>query len=367
MTECRQRFVSPVWIGFLLNLAFESSRIFIPLLTVDIGGTVMDVGLVGAANGLAFFAAAFVFGRQADIFGRLRFVRIGLGLSALAFLSQLVAFNVTALLVVRTFVGFAMGITTGSLLVFAYENRGGVGKFSSFGALGLIGGSVVSAIIKEYNLLFILSFLSSAVAFFLSLRLEEYNKYQKAPVSRYFPVIWRNRAVYLPFFLRQLGASAIWIIFPLFLRELGADKFWIAMVVTANYAGQAVLMGVVERFTGRGLFRLGLILSGVVFLLYTVTAHVYHVLPVQVLLSGAWSLLYIEALVLLLRSGEEKGTATGILVASTNLCMALGPFLGGLLSSLWGFHAPMFAAAALSFAGLWWAPRQGRACNVKAL
>ncbi len=360
MTEYWHRFASPVWIGFLLNLAFESSRIFIPLLTVDIGGTVMDVGFVGAANGLAFFAAAFVFGRQADLFGRLRFVRIGLGLSALAFLSQLVAFNVTALLVVRTLVGFAMGVTTGALLVYAYENRGGVGKFSSFGALGLIAGAAASAVIKEYNLLFLLSFFSSAGAFLLSLRLEEYNKYQKSPVSRFLPLIWRNRAVYLPFFLRQLGASAVWIIFPLFLRELGADKFWIAVVVTVNYAGQAVLMGFVERLTGKGLFRLGLILSGIVFLLYTLTGHVYQVLPVQVLLAGAWSLLYIEALVLLLRSGEEKGTATGILIATTNLCMALGPFLGGLLSSLGGFHAPMYAAAALSFVGLCWAPGRVR-------
>ncbi|MEW6173261.1 MAG: MFS transporter [Bacillota bacterium] len=355
-----QRFVTPVWIGFLLNLAFESSRLFIPLLTRDLGGTVMDVGLVGAANGLAYFVAAFVFGRQADLFGRLRFIRIGLAFSALAFLSQLLARDVNSLLVARTVVGFAMGITTGALVVYAYENHGGVGKFSSFGALGLIAGSLASAVLKEYHLLFALSFLSCAAAFLLSLHLQEYNKLQMPPAPRFLSVIWRNRAVYWPFFLRQLGASAIWIIFPLFLRELGADKSWIAVVVTTNYAGQAVLMALVERFTGRGMFRLGLFLSGIVFLLYTVAAGFLQVIPMQALLSLAWSMLYIEASVLLLRSGEEKGTAAGIMVGTTNLCMAAGPFMGGFLSSLWGYHAPMFAAAALSFAGLLWAPKNVR-------
>lgn len=351
---------SPVWIGFLLNLAFESSRIFIPLLTVDIGGNEMDVGLVGAANGLAFFAASIIFGRQADVFGRLRFVRVGLAMSAVAFLCQLLAVNVTALVVVRTLVGFAMGVAAGTLLVYAYENRGEVGRFSSFSALGLIGGSLASALIKDYNLLFILSFICCAFAFFLSLRLEEFSKYRASKVPRFLGVIWRNRAIYWPFFLRQLGASAVWIIFPLFLREIGADKFWIAMVVTTNYAGQAVLMALVERFAGKSLFRAGLFCSGAVFLLYTIISNFYQVFPIQLLLSGAWSMLYIEALVLLLRSGEEKGTAAGILMASTNLCLAVGPFFGGLLSSFWGYRAPMYAAAALSFAGLLWAPHRLR-------
>lgn len=356
--EIGHRFLSPIALGFLLNLAIESSRLFIPLLTKDLGGTDFDVGLVGAASGLAYFAAAFIFGRLADLFGRLRFVRLGLALSALAFLVQLFARDVASLLLVRTLVGFALGITTGALLVFAYENRGGIGKFSSSGAMGWIAGSLAAACLKEYRLLFLLSFLASALAFLISLRLAEDGSVRVATTPHYLPVIWRNRAIYWPFFLRHVGASAVWTIFPLFLRELGADKFWIGLVSTANYAGQVVLMVLVEHFAGPRLFRLGLFLSGIVFLFYPVLGHFYQVFPVQFLLSGAWSALYIGALVLLWRSGAERGTATGILVANINLCTAVGPFLGGLLSDLWGYHAPMFAAAILSFAGLIWAPRK---------
>jgi MFS family permease len=356
--EIWQRFASPILVGFLFNLAVESSRLFIPLLTRDLGGTDFDVGLVGAANGLAFFATAFIFGRQADISGRLRFVRIGLALSALAFLSQLLARDVTSLLVVRTAVGFTLGITTGTLLVFAYEDRGKVGGFVSAAALGWIFGDLAAAFLKEYHLLFGLSFVSCAAAFFLSLRLQELNRRLVPQAPRFFPVIRRNRAVYVPVFLRHLGASAVWIIFPLFLRELGADKFWIGLVGATNFAGQVVLMSLLERSAGVGLFRLGLFLSGTVFLLYTVLTHFYQVFPVQVMLSAAWSALYIGALVLLLRSGEERGTATGILMANINLCLAAGPFLGGLLASLWDYHAPMYAAAVLSFAGLLWAPKR---------
>lgn len=357
--EIGLRFVSPIALGFLLNLAIESSRLFIPLLTKDFGGTDFDVGLIGAASGLAYFAAAFIFGRLADLFGRLRFVRLGLALSALTFLSQLLARDVVSLLLTRTLVGFALGITTGALLVFAYENRGGIGKFSSSGAMGWIAGSLAAAFFQDYHLLFCFSFLAAAIAFLISLRLEEFKPVRVATAPGYLPVIWRNRAVYWPFFLRHVGASAVWIIFPLFLRELGADKFWIGLVGTANYAGQAVLMVLAERFAGPRLFRLGLFLSGTVFILYPVLSHFYQVFPVQLLLSGAWSALYIGALVLLLRSGEERGTAAGILVANINLCAALGPFLGGLLADWWGYHAPMYAAAILSFTGLIWAPRRG--------
>jgi MFS family permease len=357
--EIWQRFASPILVGFLFNLAVESSRLFIPLLTRDLGGTDFDVGLVGAANGLAFFAAAFIFGRQADISGRLRFVRIGLALSALAFLSQLLAWDVTSLLAVRTAVGFTLGITTGTLLVFAYEDRGKVGGFVSAAALGWIFGDLAAAFLKEYHLLFGLSFVSCAAAFFLSLRLQELMNRRLVPQApRFFSVIRRNHAVYAPVFLRHLGASAVWIIFPLFLRDLGADKFWIGLVGATNFAGQVVLMLLLERFAGAGLFRLGLFLSGMVFLLYTVITNFYQVFPVQVMLSAAWSALYIGALVLLFRSGEERGTATGILMANINLCLAAGPFLGGLLASLWNYHAPMYAAAVLSFAGLLWASQK---------
>ncbi|MEW6446487.1 MAG: MFS transporter [Bacillota bacterium] len=350
--------ISPIWIGFLLNAAIESSRVFIPLLTKDLGGTNFYVGLVGAANGLAYFATALIIGPQADVYGRLLFVRVGLAASALAFLGQLLARDVATLLAVRTAVGLALGITTGSLVVFAYENRGGVGKFSSFSSLGWIFGATAAALMRDYHLLFLFSFAVCALAFLISLELEEWSKLHMTRTPRSLPVIWRNRAVYLPFFLRHLGASAVWIIFPLYLQELGADRFWIGMVGTANYAGQVILMTLFERFAGAGLFRLGLYLSGVVFLLYTALSHFMQVLPVHVMLSAAWSALYIGALVLLLRSGEERATATGILVANMNLCLAAGPFLGGLLSSFWGYHAPMYAAAALSFAGLFWAPRR---------
>ncbi|HIE12009.1 MAG TPA: MFS transporter [Desulfotomaculum sp.] len=350
--------VSPIWIGFLLNAAIESSRVFIPLLTVELGGSSFDVGLVGAASGLAYFVTALVIGPQADSLGRLRFVRVGLAGSALAFLGQLLARDVASLLAVRTAVGLALGITTGSLVVLAYEDRGGVGKFSSMSSLGWIFGATAAALLKECELLFLFSFVVCTVAFLISLKLEEWNKLRLLHAPRSFPVFWRNRAVYLPFFLRHLGASAVWIIFPLYLQELGADRFWIGMVGTANYAGQVVLMTLVERYAGTGLFRLGLCLSGAVFLLYTALSHFMQVLPVHVMLSAAWSTLYIGALVLLLRSGEERATATGILVANMNLCFAAGPFLGGVLSSLWGYHAPMYAAAALSFAGLFWAPRR---------
>ncbi|MGO0123253.1 MFS transporter [Desulfothermobacter acidiphilus] len=344
----------PSLLGFLLYLATEASRVFIPLLTVELGGNALGVGLVGGAYGLAYFIAAFWFGRQADLKGRLRFVRLGLALSALGFAAQMLAGSVIALAWLRAMVGFALGVVTGALLVMAYENRGSIGRYSAWCAAGWIAGSFLAALLRNYQLIFLLSALVCWLAFCLSWRLEEKFLLGKVSHPSFWEVLVRHHRVYLPFFLRHLGASSVWIIFPLYLQQLGASKFWIGMAVMTNYLGQSLLMGVVERGDGYRLFRAGMGLSVLVFLLYPCLKIFYQVYPVQLLLAAAWSTMYIGALSVLLRQGEGRGTAAGVLVGIINLCGALGPLLGGVLAYYWGYAAVMVGAALLSLAGLCW-------------
>jgi predicted MFS family arabinose efflux permease len=55
---------------------------------------------------------------------------------------------------------------------------------------------------------------------------------------------------------------------------------------------------------------------------------------------------------MVLKKGEEKGTASGIFNATLNLCNAVGPFLGGAITQVWSFQGAMFFAAGTGLIGL---------------
>lgn len=339
-------------IAFLTNFAIEAALIFIPLLSKELGASNLSVGIVGAGYGMAYFASSLFFGWESDRKGRVRFVQVGLGLSVIAFLLHLLANNLAVLMLVRGIAGFSLGISSAALLAYVYETEGNVGKFSSYGSLGWVFGALAAAIIKAYKPLFLLSSILCIMAFLLTLRLRKEKERQRSITPQLLRVVRRNIKVYSAFFLRHLGASALWIVLPLLLAQIGADKLWIGTLSVINFGGQFLAMRYVDRFKETKLFLIGLVLSGAVFLAYFLASDYRQLIPVQVVLSLAWSCLYIGVLLLLLRGGEERGTTTGVLYSTINLCNAAGPFLGGALSQLWGFQFVALFAAALSFSGI---------------
>lgn len=339
-------------IALLVNSAIEASIIFIPLFATELGASYFEVGIVGVSYGMAYFVSSFLFGWQSDRRGRVSFIKIGLGLATIAFFLQTLVYDLSSLIIVRGITGFCLGISSAVLLAYASETEGNIGIYSSYGSLGWVAGAVAAALIKEYDYLFSLSSLLCLTAFLLALRLREEATERKPILAHPGQVIIRNWKVYLPFFLRHLGATAIWIILPLFLVEIGATKLWIGILWMINFGGQFIAMRYAEKFHEAKLFSLGLILSGVVFLAYALSTHYWQIVPVQILLAIGWSSLYVGALVLLLRNGEEHGTSAGLLFSTISFCSALGPFVGGALSQALSFKATMLFGAIISLAGL---------------
>ena len=339
-------------VNFFLSFAAMGSFIFIPLLGAQLGASDFEIGLVGAAYGIAFLFSSLFSGWKSDHLGRLLFVRWGLLISSAAFAVQLLAHSVVVLITVRALVGFSLGIATAAIIAYAFESGANMGKYSSYGSLGWIFGAVASALVGDIKLLFWLSFLFCLLAFFLSL------SFQKAPTHHFSkpPNLWhvirRDYRVYLAVFLRHLGASAVWVIFPLYLVSIGMDNFWIGLLWGINFAVQFVVMRQLERFSEFTMFFYGQLISLFVFTAYIfVTGRIYLII-VQVLMGVAWSCLYVGALLIVLRSGKEKGTAGGIFQSTLNLCNAIGPLLGGIIAQEWGYRGVMFFAAALCLGGM---------------
>ena len=78
-------------VNFCVSFAAMSSFIFIPLLGAQFGGSDFEVGIMGAAYGIAFLFSSLFSGWKSDHLGRLLFVRWGLLISSVAFAVQLLA------------------------------------------------------------------------------------------------------------------------------------------------------------------------------------------------------------------------------------------------------------------------------------
>lgn len=340
------------FVNFLLSFAVQGSLIFIPLLGAQLGGSDFQVGLIGSAYGGAFLVSSLVSGWKSDKSGRVNFVRWGLLISCLTFAAQLLSFNLWLLMALRALVGFSLGITTAASIAYAFEAGADMGKFSSYGSLGWIFGSLTAAVLGDIHLLFVVSSAVCFLAFVLALSYRENPAARPSGQPSLWQVVRRNHRVYTAVFLRHLGATAVWIILPLYFASLGLDKFWIGLLWGINFAVQFVVMRGLEKFSEYKTFAFGQLLSIFVFVAYAFVTNLWPLIAAQALLGVAWSCLYVGALLIVLKSGEERGTAGGIFQSTLNFCHAVGPLLGGFFAQMWGYRGVMLLAAALGVAGM---------------
>jgi MFS family permease len=367
-----RRFSPPDWvsiplclasINLLSNCAVETSNVFIALYAEDLGASNLQVGFIAAATGISLLASSLLFGRLSDVQGRMKFIRLGLGLTSLAYLTQIFANSPMTLLVARSSVGFALGINISVIMAYTYEHQRQVGNFISYGALGWLVGAMIAAIVKNYNALFIISSVIAFLAFLISLMLVE-KATSRMEVAR-FPValVKADYRIYLGFFLRQLGGMAIWTVWPLYQASIGATKLWIAIVEATNMVGQIVFMRFIERFNPARMFQAGLLLSGIVFIAYGLANRYWQLIPIQIFLALAYSSMFVGALSYLLKRHPEYGTTSGLMNSATAVSGVLGPFLGGAVSQAWGYANLMYVGAGTTLLGL----LAARGLNVKAV
>jgi MFS family permease len=347
-------------IQLLSQMAMSASILFIPNLAEDLGADNTMVGIIGAVYALALFVSSYIFGRESDVHDRRIFVRIGLGLSIMTFLVQVLTdphflapllIHPWLLALVRFLTGFTAGMVPAALTAYVYDSKGQMGRFSAYGSLGCGLGTLLAGFIAMYWGIFALSSLCFIIAFAISLSLPRSNNVC-LKVS-FFPkaLMRRNWYVYTSFFLRNFGANAIWVVYPLFIASLGGDLFWIGIICTTNWLAQFVIMLVLDRFSSRKLLGAGLLLSATAFISFTFAQNFYQLIPMQLLLASAWSTLYVGALVFLVENNVEKATCTGVLNSASNLSVVFGSLLGGVVSQFFGYLATMYIAAILTLSG----------------
>jgi MFS family permease len=335
------------------SAALSSSSLLIPNLAQgEFNASTGDIGIIVASYSAAIFVSSYYFGRYSDVHGRRLILKVGLLLSAVACLLQIMAISTLSLMAVRILVGLCAGMYPSALIAYVYDSDRKVGKFSSFGSLGFGLGVFMAGFIGIYYGIFLFSAIIMFVAFLVSLFLpfgkEVHHKVPLFPLS----VIKRNFPIYLSVMFRHTGANMIWVIYTLYLASLGADPFFIGMIYAINALGQFVFMQYCDRYRSTALILLGFVMSIITFPSYTLATIWWQIIPAQLMIALAWSTLYVGSVKYVMERNDEKGTSAGLLQSALSISAILGALLGGVTAEVFGYHGCMYIATVIAIIGL---------------
>lgn len=335
-------------VNFITQFSIASSLLFIPLFAKELGASDIEIGLIASSYSFATFFSSSIFGRISDFFNRKIIISIGLLLSAIFFFAQCLAKDSFQLLLVRTLLGFSLGIFPSALISYTYSVNKKIGYFSSFGSLGWAVGQLIAGIVVIYCGIFILGSILTLTAFLIILkeRIPGENVPKKKSSLR---IIKDNISVYFAFFIRHMGASAVWLIFPIYLTNLGVSKFWIGVIYFTNSFLQFLIMQKIEKYDNRMLMTIGAIFSGITFSIYSISSEVWQFLVAQFFIALGWSSIYVGALRAVLDDNVEKSSVVGFLNSIIYLSTIAGSLFGGVIAENFGYTACLYFGAILSF------------------
>ena len=339
-------------IQFFTNASIMMSLIFIPNLAEEMGATYTQVGIIMSVYGACLFFSSYIFSKAAESWNIKKLLLIGLACSAVAYFLQIFACDPLSLALLRGLLGICVGMYPAAFIMHIYGLKRSIGKFSSFGALGWAFGFLGAGLIKDFDLIFLVSSLMVILSLIIAVRIPEV-QLDKIKVDYFsFSTIRNNWSIYLTFFLRHTGAVGCWTIFPLYMVGLGADKFWIGLLFTINPLVQFFIM---RRLDGRNMelvVKGGYLLSILAFTSLIPATIYYQIIPSMFLVAISWSFLFVGSTELLLMRNKDKATSAGYINSVISLSMITGALLGGTLSGMFGFTAVFIVAAGLSLVSL---------------
>lgn len=339
-------------IQLFINSAVMMSNLFIPLLAHNLGASGTQIGIIGAAYGTALFISTYIFSRVADTYPPKTLLYAGFISATVSFFLQVFAYDPLSLAIIRALVGFSIGIYPAVLILYVYNLKRSIGKFSSFMPLGWAVGNLLAGIIAVYWQVFTIASLLFAASFLVTLTLPDTETPVKKKTDSFSShILKKNWDVYFGFFLRQIGANNVWVIFPLYLADLGANSLWIGIIYALNPTLQFFIMRRLDRYSTTSLIHAGDLLSAAAFTALIPLTIYYQVIPGMILIAFSYSCLYVGSTNELIRNNEEKGAAAGLLNSSIALASIIGSLVGGMILEYYGFRAVMAAGAFFSVLG----------------
>jgi MFS family permease len=339
-------------IQLFINSSIMMSNLFIPIFASELHATGTQIGIIGACYGLALFLSTYIFSRAADNYPPKMLLYIGFVSSSITFFIQMFAYDPVSLAILRALAGFSAGIYPAVLLLYVYNLKRSIGKFSSFMPLGWALGNLMAGVIAVYSEIFTIASLLFACSFLITLTLPATQAGTKKKTNLFsVELLKKNWNIYFPFFLRQIGANAVWLIFPLYLASLHANKFWIGIIYMLNPGLQFFIMRQLDGYDNKSLVHAGDLLSAAAFIALIPLTIFYQAVLGLTLIAFSYSFLYVGSTNELIKNNEEKGAAAGLLNSSIAFASIIGSLTGGIVLQYLGFRGVMATGAFFAFVG----------------
>ncbi len=342
-------------IQLFINASVMMSNLFIPILAHNLGASGTQIGIIGAVYGAALFISTYIFSRAADSYPPKTLLYAGFISATVTFFLQVFAHDPLSLAIIRALVGFSVGIYPAVLMLYVYNLKCSIGKFSSFMPLGWAVGNLMAGIIAVYWQIFTISSVLFAASFLITLTLPDTQdtEARKKKKADYFSrdILKKNWNLYFGFFLRQIGANNVWVIFPLYLVSLGANEFWVGIIYTINPTLQFFIMRRLDRYNTTSLIHAGDLLSAAAFIALIPLTIYYQAVVGMVLIAFSYSFLYVGSIRQLIETNEEKGAAAGLLNSSVAFATIIGSLVGGIILEYYSYRAVMAAGAFFALLG----------------
>ncbi len=342
-------------IQLFINSAVMMSSLFIPILAHNLGATGTQIGIIGAVYGAALFISTYIFSRAADSYPPKKLLYAGFISATVTFFLQVFAYDPLSLAIIRALAGFCVGIYPAVLMLYVYNLRRSIGKFSSFMPLGWAVGNMLAGVIAVYWQIFTISSVLFAASFLITLTLPETKDTEVRTKKKadYFSrdILKKNWNLYFGFFLRQIGANNVWVIFPLYLVSLGANEFWVGIIYMLNPTLQFFIMRRLDSYKTTYLIHAGDLLSAAAFIALIPLTIYYQAVVGMVLIAFSYSFLYVGSMRELIETNEEKGAAAGLLNSSIAFATIIGSLVGGVILQYYGYRAVMAAGAFFALLG----------------
>jgi len=344
----------------------------LPVYAADLGASGMWIGIIFAGFSIARTMTMPVVGKASDIYGRKRFIVLGLFCYSAISLGYVAATDVGSLALIRFLHGLAASMVIPISMAYigdlAPANREGatmgnfsIALFAGFGVGPLLGGVIKDTMSIEANFygLGILAFIAFLlVLFFLPASAEQRGDKQEGPAS-YREILKsdyvRGLAIYR--FVNALGRGALICFIPLFADDIGLSASKIGVLIGVNILLLTVLQSpfgyLADRVNRKALVVLGNLAAMFTFMLFPLCDSFAELFAASLLMGAASAVSLPAASAMVVEQGQRFGM--GSVVAVFNLAMsgglALGPMAGGLIMDAASVGAIFWFAAVVLLLG----------------
>ena len=339
---------------FLDAAAWFSGWIWASLWMAELGYSTSFIFGMAIFHSLCLAIASVASGRMVDLYQPKWIAIGGLLLAAFAIGLQAYVTSVAGIALTRLIGGLGHGATMPALVAWLRRDDEPVSGLAASGQLGwAVGALSAGAVIDVFSLnqMFICAASLNVLAMLLLMLQPQPQLVAPGPLARSPWKVFKSlKWYYIPFFSRQAGAHTLWAVWGVLLAGLAAGyDFWalntmIGLVQAVNGLVQfAVGMTIAKTWDPQRSISWGYWVSVVTFIGFLTTRPIgewldvsplYIMLFWQAPLGLGFGLLYIGTLRAVAETGDEPGTATGLIGTTLSGSAIFGPAIGLGLYSL---------------------------------